>query len=86
MFMIFFMIKRIIKKFGSLNTSETTQRKFLLNMGIMERAEILAKNLTFKKKADIFFRVKRLIDNNNMGELFKVMFISRKKNRFNQGF
>ena len=44
------------------------------------------KNLTFKKKADIFFRVKRLIDNNNMGELFKVMFISRKKNRFNQGF
>ena len=82
----FHLIKRIIKKFGSLNTSETTQRKFLLNMGIMERAEILAKNFTFKKKADIFFRVKRLIDNNNMGEIFKVMFISRKKNRFNQGF
>ena len=38
----------------------TTQRNFLINLGIQERAEIISKNLPFSKKADIYYRLKRL--------------------------
>ena len=64
----------------------TSQKKFLIKLGILERAEIISKNLPFSKKADIYFRLKRLIDKNEMGELFKVMLITNKKNNFNLGF
>ena len=55
-------------------------------MGIIERAEIISKNLPFSKKADIYFRLKRLIDYKEMGSLFKVFFATKKKNKFNLGF
>ena len=55
-------------------------------MGINERAEIISKNKSFLKKADIYYRVKRLIDNKQMGNLFKVMLIKNKKNKFKLGF
>jgi cyclopropane-fatty-acyl-phospholipid synthase len=42
-------------------------------MGIKERAEIISKNKTFSKKADIFIELKDLIDEKQMGDLFKVM-------------
>jgi cyclopropane-fatty-acyl-phospholipid synthase len=64
----------------------TTQREFLVNMGILERAEILSKNLSFSKKTDLYYRIQRLIDNREMGKLFKVMFVTRKKNKFKMGF
>jgi cyclopropane-fatty-acyl-phospholipid synthase len=55
-------------------------------MGIQERAEIISKNQNFTKKADIYFRLRRLIDNNQMGHLFKVMLIKKEKNDFKLGF
>ena len=55
-------------------------------MGIKERAEILSRNQTFTKKADIFYRLKRLIDEKQMGTLFKVMLLKNKKNNFKLGF
>ena len=55
-------------------------------MGIMERAEIVSKNQPFSKKADTFFRIKRLLDEKQMGNLFKVMLIKNKKNKFKIGF
>ena len=64
----------------------TTQRKFLIEMGIKERAEILSKNHNFLKKTDIYYRLNRLIDNQQMGNLFKVMFVTNKKNKFKLGF
>ena len=64
----------------------TTQREFLMKMGILERAEIISKNVSFLKKTDIYFRLKRLIDNKEMGSLFKVFFATMKKNKFNLGF
>ncbi len=64
----------------------TTQREFLLKMGILERAEIISKNMPFSKKSDIYFRIKRLIDKKQMGTLFKVLFATNKKNNFNLGF
>ena len=64
----------------------TTQREFLMKMGIIERAELISKNVSFSKKADIYFRLKRLIDDKEMGSLFKVFFATNKKNKFNLGF
>jgi cyclopropane-fatty-acyl-phospholipid synthase len=64
----------------------TTQREFLLKMGILERAEIISKSMPFSRKADIYFRIKRLIDKKQMGTLFKVLFATNKKNNFNLGF
>ena len=64
----------------------TTQRKFLINLGIQQRAEIISRKQTFLKKADIYYRLKRLIDKNQMGDLFKVMLITSKKINFKIGF
>jgi len=64
----------------------TTQRNFLINLGIQQRAEIIARNLPFSKKADIYYRLKRLIDKSQMGDLFKVMVITGKKINFKVGF
>ena len=55
-------------------------------MGIKQRAEIISKNQNFTKKADIYYRLKRLIDEKQMGTLFKVMFIKNQKNKFKLGF
>ena len=64
----------------------TTQGNFLIKLGILKRAEIISKNLQFSKKADIFYRIKRLIDEKHMGTLFKVLFVSKGRNKFNLGF
>ena len=42
--------------------------------------------MPFSKKADLYFRIKRLIDKDKMGNLFKVLFVTNKKNKFNLGF
>ena len=55
-------------------------------MGVKQRAEIISKNLNFLKKADVYYRLKRLIDEKQMGNLFKVMLIKNKKNKFKLGF
>ena len=64
----------------------TTQRNFLINMGILKRAEIVANNMVFSKKADLYFRLQRLINKNEMGNIFKVILATNKKNNFNLGF
>ena len=82
----FNLIDQMIKKFGSFHSLITDQKKFLTKLGILQRAEILSKNMPFSKKADIYFRVKRLIDKNQMGNLFKAMFVTNKKDKFKLGF
>mgnify|MGYP001219816892 FL=1 len=71
---------------GGLRNHLTTQRNFLINMGIQQRAEIISKNINFLKKADIYYRMKRLIDEKQMGSLFKVMLVKNQKNKFRLGF
>ena len=71
---------------GGLNEYISTKRNFLIKMGIMQRAELISKKLPFLKKADIYFRLRRLIDEKQMGNLFKVMFIKKKNHKFNLGF
>ena len=48
------------------------QQKFLKNMGIMERAEIISKKIRFKDQTNIYLKLKRLLSPRLMGELFKV--------------
>tara|TARA_A100001015_G_C15001948_1_gene718879 strand:+ start:768 stop:1814 length:1047 start_codon:yes stop_codon:yes gene_type:complete len=82
----FYLFKKIIKRFGGLNNIMTTQGDFLVKMGIKKRAEIISKNKNFSEKTDIYFRLKRLIDENHMGNIFKVMFVKKQKNNFKMGF
>jgi cyclopropane-fatty-acyl-phospholipid synthase len=64
----------------------TTQSKFLQKLGVLERANIMSKKVSFKTKADMFYRLKRLIDPNEMGGHFKVFFAKKKGKKFNLGF
>ena len=82
----FDLFKKFISKINGVQSIITNQKKFLTNMGIMERAEIVSKNQPFSKKADTFFRIKRLLDEKQMGNLFKVMLIKNKINKFKIGF
>ena len=82
----FNLLKRFIKQMDGLKNNLSTQKDFLLRMGIKKRAEIIAKNQNFSKKAEIYYRLKRLIDEKQMGVLFKIMFIKNKKNKFKLGF
>ncbi len=82
----FNLFSNIVNKIGELNSITTTQGSFLTKMGINQRAEIVSKNLTFLRKADLYYRLKRLMDDKQMGTLFKVMLIKNKKNKFNLGF
>ena len=82
----FNLFRKFIKQIGNLESNLTSQKKFLLKLGIKERAETISKNLNFSKKANIYYRLDRLIDDQQMGNLFKVMLIKNKKNKFNLGF
>ena len=78
--------KNFTNKLGGLKNNITTQKKFLLKMGIEKRAEIISQKENFSKKADIYYRLKRLIDEDQMGKLFKVMLVKNKNNNFKLGF
>jgi len=82
----FSLLKKILNKLNLSVVGITTQKNFLKRLGIMQRAEILARNLKFSKKADIYYRLNRLVDNKFMGTLFKVMFVTKKNNKFKVGF
>ncbi len=82
----FSLFQKFINQYKNLDTLVTTQKKFLTSMGILQRAEILSKDIDFSKKTDLFYRIRRLIDEKQMGELFKVMLIKTKNNKFQTGF
>jgi len=62
------------------------QNEFLQKLGIVERANQFSKNKNFKKKAEIYYRLKRLLNYGEMGNLFKVLFAKKKSKRFSLGF
>jgi NADH dehydrogenase [ubiquinone] 1 alpha subcomplex assembly factor 7 len=82
----FSLFEKFIKRFHDLDAIFNSQKKFLTSMGILQRAEIISKNIPFLKKTDLFYRVSRLIDEKQMGELFKVMLIKKSDNKFKTGF
>jgi cyclopropane-fatty-acyl-phospholipid synthase len=82
----FHFIEKITKNFENLDVNFTSQKKFLTNLGIQQRAEIISKNKTFTEKVDIFYRLNRLINEKEMGALFKVMLIKNSSNNSQTGF
>ena len=79
-------LKKIAIKNNFIVSGLTTQGNFLRKLGIVERAEIISKKLPFTEKANIFYRIDKLIGNKFMGDVFKVMLLTNKKNKFNIGF
>ena len=63
-----------------------TQSFFLKKMGILERAEQLSLKMNFENKSDLYLRLKRLLESEHMGELFKVIFAYKGKNKKIVGF
>ena len=69
-------IKQVAEKKGVRVSGPVTQGAFLRGIGIEKRAEKLMNVATPRQKRDIETGVKRLIDDNEMGRLFKVMALS----------
>jgi len=63
-----------------------SQNEFLQKLGILERANMISKKITFKAKANMYYRLKRLLHHDEMGNLFKVLFAQNKKEKFSLGF
>jgi len=82
----FTLFNNLLKK-NNLNVKKIiNQSKFLKKIGILERANILSKKMTFKEKANMFYRLKRLLNPMEMGSLFKVIFAQKKSGNFSLGF
>ena len=63
-----------------------SQKFFLEKMGIIERAKVLEKNMTFKQKDYMSSTLRRLLHKELMGGLFKVIFAFKSKNGNFLGF
>ena len=77
--------KFFLKKKLFLNKT-VSQGYFLKKLGILERAEMLSKNISFKEKSDLYYRIERLLSEKKMGSIFKVIFAANIKTKFNLGF
>ena len=60
-----------------------SQKEFLEKMGIIRRAEIIAKKMRFSEQTNLYLRLKRLLDSNYMGNLFKVILAYKDKSKNN---
>ena len=63
-----------------------SQKFFLERMGIIERANILKRNMSVKEKANLNSRLFRLLHKKMMGNLFKVIFAFKSKKTNFLGF
>ena len=82
----FKLFSEILKKNDLEVRKIVTQSEFLKKMGIIERANMISKKMTFKEKANVFFRLKKLLSYKEMGSLFKVLFAQKKSGKFSLGF
>ena len=77
---------KIFKEKNLIVEKVVTQNEFLQRLGIIQRANMISKNKTFKEKADVFYRLKKLLHYKEMGNIFKVFFAQNKKTKFSLGF
>ena len=82
----FNLIEKYLKRKKLRVNKIVTQEFFLKKMGIINRAEIVSKRMNFKEKADLYFRLQRLINPKQMGKLFKVISAFKIKQKFSLGF
>ena len=80
----------LLKEFFSKRNFKTkniiTQKEFLENMGIIDRAKIIGKRMKFSDQSNLYFRLKRLLSPRAMGNLFKVILAYKFKNNNFIGF
>ncbi len=63
-----------------------TQKQFLESMGILKRAEVIAKKMNFREQSNLYLRLKRLLSPQYMGSLFKVILAYKYKSDNFAGF
>ena len=80
------LFSNILKKNKLEVNKVVTQGEFLQKLGIIERANILSKKMNFKTKADIYYRLRKLLHYREMGSLFKVLAAQKKGSKFSLGF
>tara|TARA_Y200000002_G_scaffold378107_1_gene384867 strand:- start:3247 stop:4293 length:1047 start_codon:yes stop_codon:yes gene_type:complete len=82
----FQLLKRFFQSKKLFLNDVVSQSFFLKRLGIIERAELLSRKMNFREKSDLYYRIERLLSEKKMGKLFKVIFVSSKKIKFNLGF
>ena len=82
----FNLLKNYFKEKKLKTNNIVTQEFFLKKMGIINRAEILGKKMNFQEKSKIYYRLQRLLNPRQMGELFKVIFTFKLRKKFTTGF
>ena len=82
----FSLLKEFFEKKNLKVKNIVTQKFFLETMGIIERAKIIEKNMNEQQRKVMFLTLKRLLHENSMGELFKVIFAHNYKNNNFLGF
>ena len=82
----FQLLKRFFESKKLFLNDVVNQGFFLKRLGIIERAELLCKKMNFREKSDLYYRIERLLGEKKMGKLFKVIFVTSKKIKFNLGF
>tara|TARA_B100000575_G_C23127402_1_gene653385 strand:- start:866 stop:1927 length:1062 start_codon:yes stop_codon:yes gene_type:complete len=69
----FCLLNEFFLKSGLKVNNIITQKKFLENMGILQRANIVGKKMKFIEQSNLYLRIKRLLSPYLMGKLFKVI-------------
>ena len=75
----FELLKQIASKKNLYVSAVKEQQKFLLELGIMERLKSLSKNVSSAMAQKLVTEIKRLIDHDKMGTLFKVIAVTKNK-------
>jgi NADH dehydrogenase [ubiquinone] 1 alpha subcomplex assembly factor 7 len=74
----FFALRKAVIERGVFANEISTQRDFLINMGIKLRAQMLLQKADTRQKQEINTALNRLIANDQMGSLFKVLIFKDK--------
>ena len=79
----FALLSEFFLKNGLKTKGIITQKEFLQNMGILERAKMISKKMKFREQSNLYLRLKRLLSSQYMGSLFKVILAYKfKKSNF----
>jgi cyclopropane-fatty-acyl-phospholipid synthase len=82
----FQLLNEFFSKNGLKIKNVVSQKNFLEDMGIIERAKILAKKMKFTEQSDLYLRLQRLLSPKYMGNLFKVILAYKFDNNNFAGF
>ena len=82
----FTLLNEFFSKNGLKTKNIITQKQFLESMGIIERANIIAKKMKFSEQSNLYLRIKRLLSPTSMGNLFKVILAYKFNNKNFAGF